>query len=511
MKKSHQKNNIINTLPLSRSKYLLLIVFALLFSATAFSLEPDSLKMDLRPQITILTDYDDNVNLVNENDIDYLSEGMLHLMPRFGLSRERENTFYGLAFDSDFRKGFSSAPFKSNLQTSGLVNLNFNNGLGISLSDYFMHNEFDLAFENLPGLTERQMNNFNSKISYDPNSKLNLYVSYGNRWNTQLNNSFRYKRLSNVFGGGIAYKFSKRAGLSIDYKNTQDKFDQTDSIRKRTLHNLNTKLYFPITKSLGTYIKYDLEIQQSPEIIYRNYTDNRTVAGFDWTGRNRLKFWIEGGYQSIEFESVFLKNYYGFVGMAGMDLKITEVFSTKLAAGIDGYSNFIFDATVRYQYSDKTSINLLASRKSQPYFYSNSPYAYYSAFNYQAYVMSKFLEVFQIKLGGSFQTRDDFSDDFDFPTAGNISQTSKAYATLEIKPIDKLYINLTGSYLVLKNDAKSYNIYQYDTWIGSVLVNYTFSKWGNIGGHFNYASRIATNDIYAYDNTRFGLFFKLMF
>ena len=495
---------------LTKSVLSLLVIFFTFHNV--YGLNPDSLIMKLRPQISLLTEYDDNYGLLSNSDPAYEGDGMIHLLPRFGFSRNHKSHFYGIGFDSDFRKGMFSAPFQSNLQTAGKVKLKYNNGLEVSLADYFRNQDFDLGLTDLPGISQRQSNNFNSKISYAITDKFKVYGLYDNRWNTYLNWDKRFKRLSNVFGGGLNYNFTKRLILAVDYKNTQDKYSYTnDTTRKRSLDDVNAKLSFPLTKSLGSYVLYTFKKQFSLDIQYRNYTSNRTVGGLVWKGRNRLTLWLEAGYESIVFESVLLKNYNNIVGMAGINLKVTEVIKADFAAGIDGYSNFVFNGDLTYNFSNKTTFKLLAYRKSESNFYSYSPNPYYIAYNYQLHFLTNIKEYMQIKFGGTFQTRDDYSDDFEIPTSGNINNTSKLFMVLNIIPFERFRISLDGSYLVLKSVNGSYNAYNYDTYIGKILMEYSFKKWVNIGAHYQGATRLASNDLYGYDNTRFGIYIKILF
>jgi len=495
--------------------WVLVVALTIWLLPSAYSLNPDSLKMDARPEIKLLTEYDDNYDLLNASDANFDGDGLIHLMPRFGFSRNHKTHFYGIAFDSDLRKGMYSAPFKSNLATAGKIDLNYNNGLQISLNDYFQHTDFDLGLTDLPEISKRQMNNFTSKITYNITKKFKIYGAYDNRYYSYNRRNFNdryYKRMSNVFGGGMAYNFSKRVKLNIDYTKTQEKYTQhNDSIRNRSLDNVDANLLMPLTRSLSTYINYTFNLQSSEEIAYRDYADNRAVGGIIWQGRNRLKVWVEAGYQTIIFKSPLLTNYYQTVGLVGMDLKLTQVLSAYLTAGIDGYSNFVFNGKLSYHYSNRTSVNLVAARNSQANFYSTSLNPYYTAYNYQLNFLTKIKESVLVKLGGSFQTRDDFSSSFDLPTSGNISQTSKLFVVLDIKPVEKLDIVLDGSYLMLKSSAESVNYYQYDTWLGKVSINYSLKKWANMGAQYQYASRIAENDTYSYNNNRFGLYVKFIF
>lgn len=487
-------------------------LFINLFTLNVFGLEPDSLKMDVRPQITLLTDYDDNVYLLPESAEDFTSDGVIHLLPKFGFSKNTTNNFYGIAFDSDLRKGYYEAPFKANLQASGAVNLNFNNGLSLEFSDYFMNSEFDLGLTDLPEITERQMNNLRTKISYNINSKLKIYGSYGNRWNTYFDQirDYQFKRMTNLFGAGAAFHYSNRLKLDLDYLRTEDNYQNVSFDGLRYINTVNTKLSFPISRSLDSYVAYDFENQESEEYEARNYADNRAVGGLSWTGRNRLKIWAEAGYQSIVFKNIPIGNFEGIVGVAGIDLKITDVFSTKLSAGVDGYSNFVFNGLISYKYLDKTSIQFVGSRNSQPLYYSNSPYLYYTAYNFRLDVKAPIAEFILLNIGGNMQTRDDFSDDFDFPTGGTVSNTSEAFIVVEMKPTEKFYVKMNASYLVLKNDSKSINIFSYDTWIAGAAAHYRIFKWGEAGIRYQYANRIANNDRFDYNNNRFGIFLKIM-
>jgi hypothetical protein len=494
-------------------KIFTILLVLLTIGINSFGLSPDSLKMKLRPQLIFLTDFDNNVYLLNENNPDYKGEGMFHLMPRFGLSSNSESQhFYGIAFDSDFRKGMYTAPFKSNFQTSGAVNLNFNSGLKIEISDYFMNSEFDLALTELPYVSERQMNNLRSQISYDITNSLRVYGNYGNRWNTYLNNisDSRFKRLSNIYGAGFAFHYSPKLMLDFDYKYTDDSYLESQRDGKRFINNVNTKLTFPLSKSLASYIAYNFENQFSDDFNYRDFADNRAVGGIIWNGKAKLKIWVEAGYQTIVFKTETIKDFEGIVGELGFSYKVSEVINLKLSGGIDGFSNIVFDGLASYNYSDKISLNLIATKKSEPLYYSNSPYMYYMAYNYGLNFKSKLAEFIRLTVGGNMQTRDDFSEDFDFPTAGSVSNTAKAFVVVELKPLSKLYINLNGSYLQLKNDARLIGSYDYDTWLAGITANYRLLKWGEIGGRYQFATRIDNGNTYDYNNSRFGFFIKLI-
>jgi hypothetical protein len=487
-------------------------VFSALVSKQTLALEPDSLSMTARPQILFLAEYDDNYNLVPEDAANYEPDGMIHLMPKFGFSKNTKNNFYGIGLDSDLRKGFYEAPFNANVNASGAVSLNFNNGLSIDFSDYFSLAEFDLGLTDLPNISDRQNNNLRSKISYNISPKLKIYASYGNRWNAYSDtlNDNQFERMSHLYGAGAAFHYTNRLKLDLDYLRTEDNFNQARVEDVRYINTVNTKLAFPISRSIDSYVRYDFENQESEVFEARNYADNRAVGGFSWTGRNRLKIWVEGGYQTIVFNNALNRTYEGIVGVAGFDLKITEVFHTKLSAGVDGYSNFVFDGLISYDYSDKTNISFVGSRRSQPLYFTNSPNVFFTAYNFNLNASTKIAEFMKLTAGGRMQTRDDFADDFSVPTIGNITNTSEAFLVLEMKPAEKFYIKLNGSYLLLKNDNKTVNIYEYDTWIAGVNASYRFMKWGEAGLRYQYATRIAADDRFDFNANRFGFFFKII-
>lgn len=475
-----------------------------------FSINPDTLKLTTHPQITLLSEYDDNVYLLDKQDDNFNQDVVFHLLPKFGVVRQYKKHSYGLALNSDFRKGFLS-PFKSNVQTSGQINLKYNNGLQLSLRDYYMYSDFDLGLTDMPGITQRQMNNFRSKISYTFVEKLKVFGSYDNRLFTYKTETGFFERFSNVYGTGVSYNFSRRFKIEGDYKNTQEKFNEPERISNRTIDEINSKFIFPVTASFGSYLSYSFQKQNSQEIPTRNYTDNRYVYGVTWEGPNRFFIWLEGGYEEIIYELDTVNDYKNPVGELGCEIKFTEFFKGKLSAGMDVYKNIIFEGEVIYDKLDKTTVRLTANRHTQTYFLTYTPKNIYISYKYSIDIKTNLSETIQFSIGSGYQTRDDYSEDISIPSAGRIYRYSRTYMETKLKPSEKFFVIFNGSYLFQDSDSEQDNMYQYNTWVGKISIEYLINDNFNMGAHYQIATRNGTADRYDFNNNRVGLFFTYLF
>jgi hypothetical protein len=130
--------------------FILLLNFG--FPEITFSFERDTLKLTTPPQITINAEYDNNFYLVSRQDERYKSDYLVHICPKFALSRPYKNHNFGLSLESDLRKGIITVPWQLNLQSTGLINLKFNNGLELGINDSYTMSDFDLGLTDYPGI-----------------------------------------------------------------------------------------------------------------------------------------------------------------------------------------------------------------------------------------------------------------------------------------------------------------------------------------------------------------------
>jgi hypothetical protein len=490
--------------------FIIIICFLpdLVYSQVATKAQNDSLEVSISPEATLIAEYNNNINLANKEADNYYSDFLFYLSPKFALMKPLKSHRFGINLDGDLRKGISHTPWELNLQTGGLVNLKFNNGIQFDVTENYMQSGFDLGLTDFPGITKRKNNNIQTKLSYTPGSRLNIFGSYVNRWFTYTNESGLYKRLSNIYGAGISYVISEKFKLEGEYYNTQENYNDASVLSKRIFNDVKGKFTFPVASSFGGYASYTYQKQYSSDSTIRNYNDSRYVAGITWKGPAKLFIWLEGGYQDVKFTRPPSPDEENFVGEIGCKIDLSTNFSGKFAIGLDVFTHLTLDAYLSYKLSEKISAYLAATRKTQVYYFTTAPMDNYISSNLILELQFVISEILQLKLGSTYITNDDY---LSTTSSGNIYNNLTVFLNPKLVLFEKMNIDLYGSYLLQKSLSDTEASYQYDTWIGRITMDYSIKKWLKAGASYQYATRISSQPVYGYDNYRVSGFVTFLF
>jgi len=389
-----------------------------------------SAQLTISPQITLKQEFDNNVNL-SSGQVDSIKKDFVtYIMPVITVKQlYKMHTFY-LDLNGNYRKGFQSDLSNLNMNFSGGLNLIFNSGVSLYAKNNYLSASFDQALYDEVGI---------------------------------------YTRNSNTFSAGLAYTYSpvNRLMFETSYQNKLDNFDNEGSEVQRRMDYLQGRLSIPIIRSLLCYGDYRMEKQVAPERRSRNYLDNRAVVGFKWKGTARITFFLEGGYGQITYDLPEMQDFKNIVGKAGISAFFSESTSGQFMAGQDGYGNPVFDVHLGYQYSEQTSLSLLANRETRSSFSTLHKSGIIEYTWGQLQLIKHMFHKFVLVMNGSYQLQD-----------------SRADVNEDINIKHRL-------------------------WVGYLSFSYYIQDWINVGINGQYATRISYADIYDYNNSRIGLFIRL--
>ncbi|MDO8281037.1 MAG: hypothetical protein Q7U10_00180 [Thermodesulfovibrionia bacterium] len=365
---------ILRGLPLKKpsSIYNILILtcfFSIVLAGKSFSLQLGN--TEVTPEITISSEYDDNINLKNGIDDETTDDIVLHLIPVINFLIPYQDHKLSFDFDSDFRKGTKTDLSENNLNLAGALDLNFPGGLKFNFHDSFTKTRFDQALEDEAGIS---------------------------------------KNKSNTYGIATSFTYVSRLKAEGEFNRTWEEFLDKEEISERNTDTFKGTLSLPVTESIVSFMSYFYEKQDSEQNKDRNYKDNRYIIGAKWAGVYRFSIIAEGGYETIDYELSSAEDFNNPVGTMTLIVQITDMMGGKFSVGKDGYGDYRYEGGLSYEQPDDISANLAFIKETISSLSSTSSGSTLESTTYNLQLIKKLVEKITMTFEGSYQLQASSSD-----------------------------------------------------------------------------------------------------
>lgn len=353
---------------LKRMILSLLITFSVLFLIlhpdTSYSLQFSNL--EVKPEVTLSGEYDDNINLANKDTEEVKDDIILHLIPSIGLLLPYKDHRFSVDINGDHRRGTDNHISDTNMSIEGLMDYNFSGGLKLKLNDTYISSRFDQALFEEAGVS---------------------------------------KSNSNTYGIASSYIFIERVKAEGEYSHKLEEFEGVTLSSERKIDTFEGKLSVPVTQSVMSHVSYYFQEQDFDKLETSSYEKNRFMAGIGWKGPYRFSLLIEGGHESIDYSLHSVKDYSNPVINIGLKVIITEATQGSFSFGWNGYGKSVYDAGLKHQFSEDTYLMLSGSKHTDTSITSTSSSNTYDSSVINLQFVEKFVDKITMTLLGSHQVQ----------------------------------------------------------------------------------------------------------
>ncbi len=506
----HKNLKINFTLNINIGVFSIIILLLIFIKNSNASSVADSIERVKGAEITLISEYNDNIYLKSNKDQDYLSDIVLHFAPKLNYQQSYKRQTIGVFLDGDLRKGINEVPYQTNGNASGFIDVNFS-GMRFKIQDYYKQSDFDLGLYDYPIIDSRKLNNFTSNVYYTTKNNLTLNGNYANRWFTYSSPAGDFTKLATEFGGGINYHYSNKLSFDAQFLHFIDQYQLIQiGLLNRNANSFKSKLNFPVSAAINSYLSYQYEDQKSPEQWNKDFKEHQALLGLRWDREHKAVIWIDAGYGYIQYVDSTDHNYKGIIGNIGFDYGISNNLSSHGLLGIDLYNKLAADFELQYEQENQIKVSIFAKRKTKKHFLLFNYGDTYISTNFGGNITTYLSQYIKLKADARYTTRDEFSDEYNFLTEKTIYGIVDLNITTTLK-LDNLDVNFKGGFLQYSN-LYSQNL------TGSNRLIYT-KIWGNyiIANHYKpgafllYARRYSSEEVFTFENLRFGISFSYIF
>jgi hypothetical protein len=316
-------NGYLGSLLLS---FLFLTLYFFVFAAVCVANPMEFGNITISPEITIGSEYDDNISLANGIDEEIKEDLILRVTPAIRSLLQHNDHKFSFDVSGDYRKGTSSNLSEMNLTLIGDAIFNFTGGLKFSMSDRYTRSRFDQSLFEEDDISTSQTNTVTLHSGYIFLRRFNVNGTYSHKW---------------------------------------EETEQDVSNSERVIDDFEGKLIVPLTWHTNVYVIYEYQQQDFEGRASRNFNDVSYQAGIRWEGPYRFSLFAEGGYEKIDYSLSQKDNNDNVIGEAGVEIKFSEVISGGLSLGEDVYDNLVYAASLFYRYADDLSIYATATKSTQ--------------------------------------------------------------------------------------------------------------------------------------------------